>query len=298
MDRTLALIFTRYPSPGSVKTRMTPPLTAIQAAALHLAALRAVCETVLSVGDLSLRVMVTPDEQCETLREMLGRHPTCNPRASESSIDQRAVPSGDRVRAEEPRREPTAVGDPAWTLPEVCPQGDGDLGDRLARATKRAFDEGASGVVLVGADSPTMPATFLAQARAELQNHDLALGPASDGGYYLLAVQSFLPALFANIEWGGPDVLEQTRRRIRELRLTVFELPVWYDLDRFDDLSLARSDLALGHTAQLAFRGAAGGTAFAGTSSRDVGIADVNPVNTAAQELHTLIDQLLAEYAQ
>lgn len=132
----------------------------------------------------------------------------------------------------------------ADTVTECWPQGDGDLGQRLARATDRAFTRGADGVILLGADSPTLPAHVLSDAAASLVRHDAVLGPTDDGGYYLLALRRRQPALFERIDWGGAQVADQTRQRATAAGLDLHELPSWYDLDRFDDLIRAAPDLA------------------------------------------------------
>ncbi len=126
---------------------------------------------------------------------------------------------------------------------EGWPQGDGDLGRRLARATERAFGAGAEGVLLLGADSPTLPVSFLTTAVANLSSHQAVLGPSEDGGYYLLGLRQPLPVLLERIDWGGEKVADQTRQRAAAAGIDLWELPVWYDLDRFDDLKRAVGDL-------------------------------------------------------
>lgn len=124
------------------------------------------------------------------------------------------------------------------------PQGSGDLGRRLARATGRAFCAGADGVLLLGADSPTLPVSFLTTAATNLSRHQAVLGPSEDGGYYLLGLRQPLPVLLERIDWGSEKVADQTRRRAAVAGIDLWELPVWYDLDRFDDLKRAVGDLA------------------------------------------------------
>lgn len=123
------------------------------------------------------------------------------------------------------------------------PQGDGDLGARLTRTTKRAFDEGAERVILLGADSPTLPPDHLHQAVALLTHADVVLGSSDDGGYCLLGLRRFIPELFQHIDWGGPEVAAQTRQRARDAGAVLRELPPWYDLDRREDLPRALADL-------------------------------------------------------
>lgn len=123
------------------------------------------------------------------------------------------------------------------------PQGDGDLGSRLRRAVRRVFDDGGRGVVLLGADSPTLPVSYLQDAISTLDGHDVVMGPCDDGGYYLLGLRGPHTALFERIDWGGSLVASQTRDRAGAAELDLAELPTWYDLDRFDSLARAADDL-------------------------------------------------------
>jgi len=123
------------------------------------------------------------------------------------------------------------------------PQGDGDLGSRLRRAVSRAFDDGARGLILLGADSPTLPVSYLHDAISALGKHDAVMGPCDDGGYYLLGLRGPHTTLFERIDWGGSLVASQTRARACAAELDLAELPTWYDLDRFDNLARAAEDL-------------------------------------------------------
>lgn len=132
---------------------------------------------------------------------------------------------------------PTPV-DAAWG------QGGGSLGQRLARATVRALEGGAEGVVLLGADSPTIPKAYLREAIDAMATHDVVMGPSHDGGYYLLGLTKAHPALFDNIDWGTDRVAAQTRARAADAGLRVHELAPWHDIDRFEDLAAAAASLA------------------------------------------------------
>ena len=124
-------------------------------------------------------------------------------------------------------------------------QGDGDLGARLTRACRGAFDEGAGPVICLGADSPTLPIAYLLDAVDRLAEHDVVLGPCDDGGYYLLGLGRHIPQLFERIDCGSGDVATQTRHRAIEAGVDLHELPGWYDLDRYEDLARAAGDLKL-----------------------------------------------------
>ena len=112
--------------------------------------------------------------------------------------------------------------DPEWEglLPpqqlRFTAQGEGDLGERLARAAKRVILLGEA-VLLIGADCPGLDRRRLREAAAALQDHDAILHPASDGGYALLGLRKFDLSLFESIAWSTPSVAEATIARIDAL---------------------------------------------------------------------------------
>jgi rSAM/selenodomain-associated transferase 1 len=117
-----------------------------------------------------------------------------------------------------------------------------DLGDRMNDAFARRFSEGETRVVMVGSDCPWLTATHVARASAKLGGAHAVLGPATDGGYWLLAQRPPGLALFARIPWSSPDTLHQTRRRIAALGGTWFELEELVDIDTGADLDLVLAD--------------------------------------------------------
>jgi rSAM/selenodomain-associated transferase 1 len=126
----------------------------------------------------------------------------------------------------------------------LAAQGDGDLGQRMARFVGERLAEGARAVVLVGADSPTLPVAFIEQAFAELETADLVLGPCCDGGYYLLGCRDRLPPVFDGIAWGTACVLAETVARLIDPQWRLALLPPWYDVDTAADWSLLCGHLA------------------------------------------------------
>lgn len=124
----------------------------------------------------------------------------------------------------------------------LVPQGPGDLGERLGRFVSSRLAEGARAVVVVGTDSPTLPVPLVERAFAELGGADVVLGPATDGGYYLVGCRRLPPRLFAGIDWGGEDVLRQTVERLDGFTLAV--LPPWYDVDAVADWHVLAGHLA------------------------------------------------------
>lgn len=128
-------------------------------------------------------------------------------------------------------------------------QPDGDLGARLLHAFETAMGDGALHPVLIGSDSPTLPSHLLAVAHRALRTHDVVLGPADDGGYWLIGMNAARASLFERIDWSTERVLEQTLARARDAGLDVFLLPPWYDVDEASDLDrLATDPLLRRHT--------------------------------------------------
>jgi len=121
----------------------------------------------------------------------------------------------------------------------LLPQAGGDLGDRLAACLDELLRTGAERVAIVGADTPHVPAARYRRALALLDRDDLVLGPALDGGYYLVAARMARPELFVGVQMGTATVLKETVARAGRLGLRVGLLPVLRDLDRVDDLEAA-----------------------------------------------------------
>ena len=119
-----------------------------------------------------------------------------------------------------------------WTL---SPQGVGDLGERLAGAFAESFAAGASRVVVIGSDCPWLSAADIEEAWNDLETHDLVLGPARDGGYWLVGLRGPSPELFSDISWSSETVLAQTIQRARARELRVRLLRELRDVDTLED---------------------------------------------------------------
>lgn len=113
-------------------------------------------------------------------------------------------------------------------------QGEGDLGDRIARVIERVTQSGAR-VVVVGADCPALDAAYLREAVQALDRSDVVLGPAEDGGYVLVAARRLVPEMFRGLCWGTETVLADTRSRLGEVGVAWRELDTLWDLDRPED---------------------------------------------------------------
>lgn len=127
----------------------------------------------------------------------------------------------------------------AWLGPEVplAEQGEGDLGERMARAAAEPP------IILVGADVPDLHPRHLLAAAAALEGHPAAIGPAEDGGYYLLALRAPMPFLFEPMAWGTGAVFDATMARFAMHGVNPAVLEPLADLDRPEDL-LRWPDLA------------------------------------------------------
>ncbi|MEX2156867.1 MAG: TIGR04282 family arsenosugar biosynthesis glycosyltransferase [Gemmatimonadales bacterium] len=115
----------------------------------------------------------------------------------------------------------------------------GPLGTRLAAAFLRHFDEGARRVIVIGSDCPAVDACVVTQALASLDERDLVLGPAHDGGYYLIGLRAPASQLFHGIAWSTAAVLSQTVARARQLGLSAALLPTLRDVDTASDARAA-----------------------------------------------------------
>jgi hypothetical protein len=125
-------------------------------------------------------------------------------------------------------------------------QAPGDLGDRLKDAIEEAFANGAGRVLVIGTDCPSIDAAIYEKAIAILAENDLVLGPALDGGYYLIGMNRLVHSLFQNIPWGTETVMEATQEAARAASLSVGLCPPLPDVDLPEDLQAAEKALALG----------------------------------------------------
>lgn len=114
-------------------------------------------------------------------------------------------------------------------------QRSGGLGQRMAGTLARHFREGAERVVLIGSDCPGVDRAAIGLALDALTEHDLVLGPAEDGGFYLLAVAAPVPGLFRGVAWSTEAVLAQTIRNAKRLGLRVATLSTLRDVDTVED---------------------------------------------------------------
>jgi rSAM/selenodomain-associated transferase 1 len=121
---------------------------------------------------------------------------------------------------------------PSWTSQA---QGDGDLGARMHRAFTDAFARGAERVVIIGSDCVEIETRDLRTAFRELKTHDVVVGPATDGGYWLIGLRAPQPEIFREIVWSSEQVFGQTLQRAKSLRLKSQLLRILNDVDTGED---------------------------------------------------------------
>ncbi len=202
------VVFTRYPTPGRTKTRLIPALGAEGAAELQR---RMTEHTLTRVGAHSLAPADGP-----TALEI------------ELAFDGGSTESMERWVSE--MRTAARVS--------LVPQGEGDLGARMARAFERGFDAGRTAVVIVGVDAPGITADHVRVALEALAKRDVVFGPAADGGYWLVGLARPAPSLFADIDWGTDRVLAESLAIADREGLSVERLPTLRDVDRPEDLEV------------------------------------------------------------
>ena len=131
---------------------------------------------------------------------------------------------------------------PAWAgvaiPPEVVQtsQGDGDLGQRMARAVNRTTTRLGQPVLLMGTDCPALSAAHITLAARQLQQHDAAIIPVADGGYVLIGLHTPCPNVFTNMAWSTATVAGDTLRRFGLLGYSVWTSPLLHDIDEPADL--------------------------------------------------------------
>jgi rSAM/selenodomain-associated transferase 1 len=141
----------------------------------------------------------------------------------------------------ERRTEFERLAGTAW---RIAPQSEGDLGRRLDDFFTAAFAAGAREVVVVGSDSPNLPVPLVDVAFARLSGVPVVLGPATDGGYYLIGAADRVPPIFSGVAWSTSDVWRQTIDCLNEAACPFAVLPEWYDVDDIAGLRKLASDLA------------------------------------------------------
>ncbi len=190
------IVFTRYPEPGITKTRLIPVLGKVGAANLH---------RLMAQRTIARSLFLQNSRQLSVEIHHTG---------------------GSQQQMQD------------WLGTDLIYQNqiDGDLGARMAAAFQNSFDSGVDKVAIIGTDCPDLKAEVLAQAFDQLSDRDLVLGPAKDGGYYLIGLRRSIPELFEGINWGTSEVCACTRAIAQNLNLSIADLPTLADIDLPEDL--------------------------------------------------------------
>lgn len=155
----------------------------------------------------------------------------------------------DIAEALKKRSQPLTIYFHPWTSNEsvrrclgedfsYAPQRGEDIGERMENAFKDSFSEDIVKAVLIGSDIPDLATTVMDEAFSSLELQNAVIGPASDGGYYLIGFRkhAFLPDVFRGITWSTDSVFQQTMEIFRRFGMSVHVLPEWNDVDTLDDL--------------------------------------------------------------
>ena len=198
MMKQRLVIFTRFPEPHKTKTRLIPALGPEGAAEMQR---EMTLHTLTRVRELATRCPVSVQVRFEggNARKMAG--------CFGNDLSYR-------------------------------PQGSGDLGRRMVAAFAEAFREGTQRTVIIGTDCPEITPKLVRESFDRLAGCDVVLGPATDGGYYLIGLRRPSPELFAGIPWGSQRVFQDTLLRADELSLEVSLLKTLSDVDRPEDLAV------------------------------------------------------------
>ena len=195
------IVFTRYPEPGKAKTRLIPALGAEGAANLQ----RQMTEYTLS--------------QVRKLQ-------------ASRQVAVAIYFAGDNQHLMQD-----------WLGSDLVyqQQSEGDLGMRMRSAFQDALTNNMEKVIIIGTDCPSLSAEIIEQAFEQLTQHDLVLGPAKDGGYYLIGLRRLIPELFSDINWGTSEVFQQTVKIAEALDVSIASLTTLADIDRPEDLSVVQA---------------------------------------------------------
>jgi hypothetical protein len=199
-------VMAKAPRPGKVKTRLSPPLTLDQSAAINICFLRDTTENIAAIsvsGKAAGIISYTP--------------------IGDEALFDNLLPA-------------------SFVL--IPQRGDG-FGERLLATAEDLLASGYGSVCLIDSDSPTVPAAAFEQAVTELQKEGdrIVLGPSHDGGYYLIGLKRAHPEPFTNITWSTSTVFAETIAAAKAAGLEAVTLPLWYDVDDAETLDILTAEL-------------------------------------------------------
>ena len=198
MDELLIIQFAKWPVVGQVKTRLAHSLGNYKALAVHLALMEQVLGNLVAaeLGRVELWLNQYRDNDCLFMSRVMGQ-------LSHLGLQYRL-------------------------------QSGGSLGRKMANAFEQTLKQ-YNKVIIVGSDCPTVDKSYLEAAVAVLDQHDLVIGPAEDGGYVLIGARRFDPGVFTDVEWGSNSVLAQTLSNIQSAKLSCGLLEQTWNVDELKD---------------------------------------------------------------
>lgn len=213
MGPAAVAVFARLPRRGEVKTRLAATIGEESALALHQACLQSTAALVDSLPE---------------------------------DVHKRLYLTGSQEEAQETARElelPPSLA--------VHTQRGDTLGERLNHSLLEILAAKVERVVFIGSDSPTLSPDILLHALELLKKQDAVIGPAQDGGYYLIGSRGFWPEMFRDIAWGTEHALRQTLDNLQRAGRRVAKLPEGYDVDRIEDLERLTKEIRRGPAQHL-----------------------------------------------
>lgn len=190
-NKRVVIYFVKYPEPGKVKTRLAKSVGFVQAARMYR-----------TLAEENWRMLV-----------------------------QNRLRLGKLVVAYDPPEQLEAIQNWLEVADAYVPQEGKDLGERLEHAFRFWFDKGCHSVIALGSDTLQLSIEEIVQGTKALISHDAVIGPARDGGYYLIGTSREHPSIFKNIPWSSTQVFESTLTRLNERNLSYYLLQKLEDLD-------------------------------------------------------------------
>lgn len=207
------LIFVKEPIAGTVKTRLAATVGDEEATKRYRAMVAVLLQQLEGLTNTHVRFCYAPDDAADAISFWL-------------------LPQlrGDVIKRGSDFLFTPKKHAPAFSI-DFAAQGTGDLGDRLERATTKAFADGYEKVAAIGTDCVHCGSRWINAAFHQTKENSCVIGPSEDGGYYLLATARNAPSLFQNIPWSSADTCSETEREAMNLGLTVVHLPQLIDID-------------------------------------------------------------------
>ncbi len=208
VENNKLLVFAKLPEPGKVKTRLAEDLGDVRAAEIYSYIARDIISRVSKSSTYETVIYYDPPDKKNDVAIWLK---DCAQTDSEHLI----------------------------------PQEGSSLGERILGALESIFSSGTISAVIIGTDCTDVTAKMIEETFGELSEYDAVLGPAEDGGYYLLGLNCLIPELFQDIDWSTEIVLEQTLSCLNKLGLNYKLRETLRDIDNLNDLNSVSNDLEL-----------------------------------------------------